>query len=198
MRTLSIAVVLIVAPLITAPALGAQEAPAFHAGQWAAEFSGGAANSAGVMRFINPRSALVLSFNGSISRTTATPDGDYKTVNTVRNLNLALGMRRHASIASRVLATTELGLDLGYNRQKTGLADAFGNPITSRSSQTSFGIYGEIGGQYFVAPHLALGAVATLNASMSRGRNETQGTGTDYSGLSLNTFLRPIRITLYF
>ena len=199
MRKLALRSALVFVSLTAGSALAAQETPTFHAGEWAAEFTGGAANSAGVMRFMNPRSALVFSFGGVLSRSTATPDGSEKAVSTTRNLNLALGIRRHTTVASRVLATTELGAQLGYFRQKTEVPGVFGDPLaTSHQSQTSYGLYGEIGGQYFVASHLALGAVATLNANFSTGRNESGGSGTDFRALSLTTGLRPIRITLYF
>ena len=198
MRKLALRSALVFVSLTAGSALAAQETPTFHAGEWAAEFTGGDAYSAGVMRFMNPRSALVFSFGGVLSRSTATPDGGEKEVSTTRNLNLALGVRRHTTVASRVLATTELGLQLNYYRQNTHIPDAFGNPLASHQSQTGYGLYGAIGGQYFVASHLALGAVATLNANFSTGRNESGGSGTDFRALSLTTGLRPIRITLYF
>jgi len=176
--------------------LAAQEIPAFHAGEWAAEFTGGNWNNAGVMRFFSPRSALVLSASGSFSRSTATPDGGVESTSTSRALFLALGVRRHNAVASRVLATTELGAELDLNRVKTR-TDAFGGPIY-RQRQTNYGIYGEIGGQYFVASHLALGAVASVNLTRSTGRSESGGPAVDVSGFSLSTGLRPIRVTLYF
>ena len=199
MRKLAFRLALAFASLTAADALAGQEAPAFHAGEWAAEFSGGNASSAGVIRFFNPRSALVLDFSGSLSRSTSTPDVGDKAVSTGRHLYLGLGIRRHAAVAPRVFATTEFGVDLNYLRQRTDYPQAFGGSITTnRQSQTSYGLYGEIGGQYFVASHLALGAAATLGAKLITGRDQNGASTTDSRGLSLSTGLRPIRITLYF
>ena len=176
--------------------LAAQEIPAFHDGEWAAEFTGGNWNNAGVMRFFSPRSALVLSASGSFSRNSETPDGGVEATSTSKSLFLALGVRRHNTVAPRVLATTEVGAELYLNRLKTK-TDAFGGPIY-RQRLTNYGIYGEIGGQYFVASHLALGAVASVSATRNSGRNETGGPAVDVSGFSISTGLRPIRVTLYF
>lgn len=176
--------------------LAAQDLPAFHAGEWAAEFTGGNWNNAGVMRFFSPRSALILSGSGSFSRSTSTPDSGVASIGTSKSLFLALGVRRHNTVASRVLATTEFGAELNLDRVKTR-TDAFGGPIY-RQRQTSYGVYGEIGGQYFVASHLALGAVASFGAIRSSGRSESGGASEDVHGFSLSTGLRPIRVTLYF
>jgi len=188
---------LLIASLAAGRGLAAQDIPTFHAGQWAAEFTGGDGASEGVMRFFSPRSALVISGSASLSHNTAAPDNATESTSSLRSLFLALGVRRHTTIASRVLATTELGANIGLSRGKT-TTDAFGDPVTGRQSQTNYGIFGEIGGQYFVASHLALGTVATLSASRTSARAESGGTGTDYRGFSLSTVLRPIRITLYF
>jgi hypothetical protein len=188
---------LVLASLGVSRALAAQEIPDRHAGQWAAEFSGGNFNNIGVMRFFSPRSALVLSGYGSLSHNTAAPDGSGKRTDNTQSLSLALGVRRHATVASRVLATTELGANMGLYRSKL-TDDGIGSPTSSSQSQTNYGLYGEIGAQYFVASHLALGGVLTVNANMYSGRTAGGGSGTDYRGFALSTGLRPIRVTLYF
>lgn len=197
MRTPTICFALVLASATACRGLAAQEMPTFHNGEWAAEFSGGSGTNAGVMRFFSPRSALVLSGGGTVSHTTTTPDAGSKSTTNVQTFMLALGVRRHTPVAPRVLATTELGASVDFAHSKT-TTDGFGNPVDNRLTQTSVGIYGEIGGQYFVASHLALGAVATINASVSTGRNENGGSAADLRGFLLSTSLRPIRITLYF
>jgi hypothetical protein len=188
---------LILASLAASRGLAAQDVPTFHAGQWAAEFTGGDFTNEGVMRFFSPRSALVLSGFGSLSHGTATPDGSAKQTSSTQSLFLALGVRRYTNVAAHVLATTEFGAGAGFYRSKT-VGDVFGNPTANLQRQTNFGIYGEVGAQYFVTTHLALGSVLTVSANGSSGRNENGGTGTDYSGYNLTTALRPIRVTLYF
>lgn len=197
MRTLAIRFAVVLASVTACRGLAAQEMPTFHDGQWAAEFSGGSGTNAGVMRFFSQRSALVLSGGAALSHTTTTPDAGNKTTTNMQSFVLALGVRRHTPIASRVLATTELGASVDFEHGKT-TTDGFGNPVDNLLTQKSFGIYGEIGGQYFVASHLALGTVATINASVSTGRNENGGSGADLRGFFFSTSLRPIRITLYF
>ena len=197
MKMPALRLALVIASLATGRGLAAQEIPTFHAGQWAAEFTGGNWGNAGVMRFFSPQSALVLSASGSLSQNKASPDGGTRSKSDAQSLFLALGVRRHRTVAPRVQATTELGASFGVNHW-TSTTDLVGNPVRSRETRTNGGIYGEIGGQYFVATHLALGTGAVLNASMTSGRNESGGSGTDYRGFALSTSLLPIRVTLYF
>jgi hypothetical protein len=192
----AIRVALLLAPLALSRAASAQEIPAFHAGQWGAEFTGGNWTNAGVMRFFSPRSVLVLSASGSYSRNTATTDGGNRQTSSTRALSLALGMRRYSTVASRVVATNELGAYTGFSRSKTS-SDWLGAPGYFQSQSYS-GIYGEIGGQYLVTAHLALGTGATLAANVNSGRSESTGNGTDYHGFSISTQLLPIRVSLYF
>ena len=196
MRTFAIRFAFLLATATACRGLAAQEIPSIHAGQWAAEFTGGNWSNAGVMRFFSPRSALVLSASGSLSHNTATPDGGSAATSTSQSLFLALGVRRHATVASRVVATTEIGAGVGFSRSKN-TSSGLGNPVYQQRN-TSYGIYGEFGGQYFVASHLALGAVASIGGSVSSGRDEAAGTGTDYRGFNLSASLRPVRVTLYF
>ena len=196
MKKPALRLALVLTSLVATRALAAQEVPTFHAGQWGAEFTGGNWGNAGVMRFFSPSSALVLSASGSYSRNTSTPDGGTAATSSVRALSLALGVRRHSSVASRVLATTELGAYTGFSRSKS-VSDGFGNPVYTQSQRYT-GIYGEIGGQYFVTAHLALGSGAVLGANINSGRSENAGSGTDYRGFSISTTLLPMRVSLYF
>ena len=196
MRTSTIRFALLLSSLALSRAVAAQDIPTFHAGQWGAEFTGGNWTNAGLMRFFNPRSALVLSASGSLSHGTSTPDGGAKSTSNSQSLFLALGVRRNTTVAPRVIATTELGANYYISRVKTTL-DALGNP-PYRQNQTNYGLYGEIGGQYFVTPHIALGTGAALGASFGSGRTESGGSGTDYRGLYVSTTLLPVRVSLYF
>lgn len=184
--------------LLTAAIAEAQETPAFHRGQWAAEFSGGSAVSAGVLRFFNPTSALAVSFGGVLSESHSESNSSPDAKDSQGYLSLAVGLRRHTSVAPRVLARTEFGFVGNASTYRNQYNDVTGAVIQSRQSIFGAGGYGEIGGQYFLTPHIALGAAATLMATRNWGSSRTGTMRSNLRGFLISTGLTPIQLTLYF
>ena len=154
--------------------------------------------SVSVLRFRNARSAFVLSASGTLSRFTTEVNGGTDRETSQRGIYLGLGLRRHTVVAPRVLAQTELGVFTWFNQTRIRGTDAFGAPTVNKMSNWNMGAYGEIGGQYFVASHLALGAAGTLSAGRMQSRTNNNGLRERGSGFAVTTALTPIRITLYF
>lgn len=201
MRALTLAAALTLASVTIGRAAEAQEMPQFHAGEWAAEFSGRDVVTAGVMRFFNPQSAFVFNFGGSWISQRTTPDApNNPTKLSTQQLATAFGVRRHRAVAPRVLSYSELGAELGVYHAHQTQYDAFGNRLTTNTTGESYGLYGELGGQYFIAPHLALGVAGALHADANhnRARPAVNGIGMVGNGFAISTSLTPIRLTLYF
>jgi hypothetical protein len=184
--------------VLTTAIARAQEVPTFHRGQWAAEFSGGAAVSAGVLRFYSPTSALAVSFGGTLSQSQSESNSSPDVKDSQGYLSLAIGLRRHTSVAPRVLARTEFGFVGNASKYRNQYTDVTGAVVESRQSIFGAGGYGEIGGQYFVTPHIALGAAGTLMATRNWGSSRTGTSRSNSRGFLIATGLTPIQLTLYF
>jgi hypothetical protein len=155
-RTLTVAFILIPA------CLTAQE---FRAGQWGVQFAGGLSlPSIGVMRFTGPRTAwlLDLNFSGRVMNGTrpdgggGTADADERAV----SFSADLGKRFYQDVRQQVRTHQSIGLTGGYLNQKT-------NAVTGPDiafNQWFGGVFGELGGAYWVVPSLSVGATGSIAA----------------------------------
>ncbi len=178
-------------------AIAAQEAVTpFHRGQWGADFTTSYAFAgAGVVRFTSPTRAWVMDLSTNYRRDTnryqdttnsqsrSSIDGD---------LTLRLGRRSYRPIGDRVYRTLTLGV-LGNFRHQANNA-----PGLYRSSSYGTGIFGDIGAQWMVTPHLSLGAQWGGNLSWNAYRSKSGPNVQRASSFSASAGTLGLRGALYF
>jgi len=156
-----------VLPLLTALLL-TQSAPTdtlpFHRGEWAALFAGGGNfTSLGFLKFRGPKQALVLDIrvgagHGEQLRTDST--GTHLGVaDSHAALSLRFGWRRYHAVGPKVAAHHSFGLLASFSR---GVAQSPG--VRTISNTWNAGVFGDIGGSYFLTPRLSVGA--TISADL--------------------------------
>jgi hypothetical protein len=133
-----------------------QEPPPFRRGQWGVDvmlsngFSG-----AGALRFSSPTRAWVLDVSGTYDWDESRYRDTTRTITgrgVGNGLTLRLGRRAYRPIGSRVYRTLGAGILGSFSFSASNGA---GSP---RTYAFGGGIFGEIGGQWMVTPHLSLGA----------------------------------------
>ena len=162
-----------------------------RAGQWGAEVVvGPSASGASLLRFQSRRLAWVLGADFNISRRELEVDGPVDTDDsqTFMDVRARLGLRSYRESSSdRLRPVVGGGLRLG-------LADG-----PDDASTTTVGVYGELGGVYFVAPHLSLGAVGELTAGYSKRKLDGIGTTTtELTSLDFSGSLVRVMLSVYF
>jgi len=171
----------------SARAQGTTTATPFHAGQWGIE-GYAAGQSGGIMRFFTPRTALVLTLSGDrldlSDNAAAAPTSNRATV-----VDATLGFRRHSMLAQRIASTFGAGLIAGSVTQKI----AYGGPAGTSSYHGSYiGAFVDVGGQYMVADHFAVGLAYRFAGQ------HLKPNGSDQRGTEFQLGFLPIRATLYF
>ena len=171
-----------------AQAQAATIASPFHAGQWGIEgYATG--QTGGVMRFFTPRTALVFTLSTNHISTSSTDNTFGPSTNHATQLDATVGFRRHSMIAQHVAATFGAGLAVGTIQQK----ETFPPPSGTNSLRSHYlGAFVDLGGQYMVADHFAVGIAYRLAGEhlVSGPANQT---GSEFSSAFL-----PIRAALYF
>lgn len=159
-----------VLPLLTALLL-TQSAPTdtlpFHRGEWAAQFAGGGNfTSLGFLKFRGPKQAFVLD-----TRVGAGHSEQLRTDSTGTHLSAAewhatlslrFGWRRYHAVGPKVAAHHSLGLLAGFSHSVTRFPGA-----RSISNAWNAGVFGDIGGSYFLTPRLSVGATITADIRYS-------------------------------
>ena len=193
MRRMQLAAACVVALGTTAigATSAAAQAPAipspFHAGQWAIE-GYAAGQTGGVMRFFTPRTALALTLSADHLDTRSDDASSTLVSSKSTTLDVTLGLRRHTMLASKVAGTFGIG--------------AVGGTVKRRQEYTIFspdhfhsgyyGAFADLGGQYMVADHFAVGVAYRFVA------RHVSNSGSHQAGTELATGVLPIRATLYF
>lgn len=133
----------------------------FRRGQWGAEFGiDDGTVGLGVLRFRSKRTAWQLNGNFAASWSKSDPYfGDQSEKDIF--INLRAGPRRYRPIAADVAAYVGMGLVGGY-----GWSDGTNNWRRTWNA----GVFGELGGAYFVTRHLTLGARVDASASYAEYR----------------------------
>lgn len=156
--------------LLAVPA-GAQQgdsatATPFRPGQWAVQFSPGYSTpSLGALRFRSPRSAWVI--DASLSGFFGEDEGDVTDGDrTDLRAALELGTRRFRPVAERVHAYTGFGIFGSVLETSRELGPTVSG--VTDESQYRAGLYAELGGNWMITPHLALGARTRFQAGYQR------------------------------
>jgi hypothetical protein len=148
-------------PLLTALLL-TQAAPAdslpFHRGEWVAQFAGGLNfGSVGVLKFRSPHKALVLDIRieGGHGEDVATDSTGthFDGVGSHADLVLRFGWRRYHPAGPKVAAYHSWGLLAGFTHSV-----AVQPGFRSIANGWNGGVFGDIGGSYFLTPRLSVGA----------------------------------------
>ena len=147
------------------------------------------AQTGGIMRFFTPRTALVLTLSANHLKTNSDEPGSTLVSNEATVFDATLGLRRHAVLASKVVGTAGGGLVAVSVQQRQEYRGAL-SPSSFHSSY--YGAYAELGGQYMVADHFAVGIAYRL-----LGRH-VKNSGTSQAGTEFLSNVLPIRATLYF
>lgn len=193
MRPVQLAVAGIVA--LGGATIGASRADAqataaspFHAGQWGIE-AYAAGQTGGIMRFFTPRTALVLTMSALHTKTHSDEPANTLVSDEATVFDATLGFRRHAVLASKVVGTLGAGVVAGSVQARQ---EYRGIPSRSSFHSSYYGAFAELGGQYMVADHFAVGV-----AYRFLGRH-IKNSGSGQSGTEFLTDVLPVRATLYF
>src|SRR5687768_6906678 len=136
-------------PSPNAPPSSRVDSLPFRRGQWGAEFGiDDGTLGLGVLRFRSTRTAWQLNTTfGAAWIQTDSPFGDQS--GTSVSVSLRAGPRKYSPIGPAVAAYVGTGLMGAYNWSESD---------DSRRQSWDAGVFGEVGGAYFVTPRLSLGA----------------------------------------
>jgi len=173
------------------------DSSAFHAGQWAMQFGGGAnLFSLGALKFTSPRSAMLVDVdfytvivNGHRTDFSGTVESDDKTT----QFNLRLGKRSYRTPRGRIVSFHSLAFEAGYFGRL--LDFQFGR---ERIRQWNAGLYWEVGAAYRVTPSLSLGGSASVSAGYLYQRQENTGTTTKGGGFYFQGIHPVFAVAIYF
>ncbi len=139
----------------------------FHRGEWAAQFAGGGNfTSLGFLKFRVPQKALVLDVRVSVGHseqlTTDSTGSHFNGAESHANISLRFGWRRYHAVGPKVAAYHSLGL-LGALSHGVAVFPAGGNTTNTWNA----GVFGDIGGSYFLTPRLSVGATIAADIRYS-------------------------------
>ena len=203
---LTLVSLLLTASLVSPPRVAGQDSPAppnaeqpavaidslpFRRGQWGAEFSiDGGTVGLGVLRFRSTRTAWQLNASGSADWSKSEASYDTSSATSIF-VNLRAGPRRYRPLAPAVAAYVGTGLAGGYSWSK--LDDGWRRGWNA-------GVFGELGGVYFVTRRLSLGARVQASAAYSEVRQVSATPFAGYRDRHVGIGVSPVRIVgaLYF
>jgi hypothetical protein len=150
------ALTLVAAVTATTPLAAQSSDPAGpRGGTWGGEVLFPSAR-ASLLRFVSPRTALVLTFDGfvaGIEREQPTFGGEVETEESdASGFNVGIGLRNYTG-SGQLRPVRGLGVFAG---RLTDVSDA---------RQTTYGAYGEFGAHWFFTPHVSVGAIGELRAT---------------------------------
>jgi hypothetical protein len=199
MRFRSLAIVSLAAVAISPPLVFAQEALPYSAGQWGLEASVSPDPEGGVLRFLSPKTAVVLSGSYyTLSTKDKADDPFFGTFTTKTSQSLAavrLGVRFFRPIATSLVQFTTIGATAQHISEERD-DPISGAPLDVRL--TNLGAFGELGVQYHFAPRFAVGTA--FRAEYLHVSGKTTGSGPDVKttgdGFALD--FMPIRASIFF
>ena len=169
----------------------ATDTTGLRAGQWSVQFGAGSGfgvANVGILRFSNPRSALMLrlDFSGEYLSGTRTAVGVSEDQND-RSVFLAAGLGKRFYQASRhkVRSFQSIGAFGSYQDFKQTFAGT-----VFRTSSWRAGLFGELGAGYWITPNVSLGGTATVSGgrahrSTENGTDEVSEKGWFVSGVDV-------------
>ena len=163
----------------------------FRRGQWAAEFGiDDGTYALGVLRFRSARTAWQLNANGAADWSKADAPFDASSGTSVF-VNLRAGPRRYRPLAPAVAAYVGMGLAGGY---------LWSERTDNWRRGWNAGVFGELGGVYFVTRRLSLGARVEASAGYSEHRQASASYPVPHRDRHFSVGLNPVRIigALYF
>jgi opacity protein-like surface antigen len=179
------------------PATAAAQSLPFRAGQWGAEFQSGDLTSAGVMRFMSPRTALVFDV-GVLNLSTEQDDGTETVENSTSLLALRLGFRNYMPVANRVSSFWSIGGEVARGSNTEEVSGPFDGTVEEK--QTSFGVFGQLGADFHVTPNIAVGIAYDLSIAKISGEvtQDPGGADIDLSGTRILGTFTPVRFSIFF
>lgn len=179
------------------PAAAAAQSLPFRAGQWGAEFQSGDLTSAGVLRFMSPRTALVFDV-GVLNLSTEEDDGTDVVENSTSLLALRLGFRNYMPVANRVTSFWAVGGEVARGTEKEEISGSFA--ATRELTQTQFGVFGQLGADFHVTPNIAVGIAYDLSIAKISGEitENPGGPDVDLSGTRILGTFTPVRFSIFF
>lgn len=191
-RALVILLALSIAPALAHGQDPSPARPAFHAGQWAAEFTlSGGFSGIGAIHFSTPAKAWTLAaqVGGQFTDWSGNNNsGDYQ------NVTLNVGRRWYRQGAARVRPFTGLGLSGSFSRRHS---QAGTNDQSSRSY--GGGLFGQLGAAVFFAPELSLGATWSANLTVLHQGNYINGAfQNDLTNIGFNAGFLSLQGAFYF
>ena len=136
----------------------------FHRGQWAAQFAGGAFVSVGFLKFRSQTKALVFDIRVTGGHgetlTTDSTGTHFSSLGSSADITARFGWRRYHANGPKVAGHYSFGL-LGGFKHSVGVAPGFRDV----SNGFDAGLFGDVGGSYFLTPKFSIGA--TIGAAIS-------------------------------
>ena len=171
-----------------AKAQATDNATPFRAGQWGIEgYASG--QGGGILRFLTPRTALVFTLSADHLSTSSDDASGSPSSNHATQLDATLGLRRHSMVVQHIAATLGAGLAAGTIQQKVTYPPPDGSDDYRSHHIAAFV---DVGGQYMVADHFAVGLAYRLMGEHFK-TGPLHQTGFDFSSAFV-----PLRATLYF
>ena len=126
-------------------------------GTWGAELGVGGGQSAALLRFRSPTSAILIRGEAmwvEISEERLTIDGVQTQRYTLTSITARFGVRRYQGPGARVRPFSSVGVLAGYAQNPSGPG-------------WTGGAFGDVGATYFFSPHVSLGAAGGLEATFT-------------------------------
>ena len=166
----------------------------FRKGQWAIESSFGY-SSLGLLRFLSPRSAIVVDVSGYFRaekrRYEADTDPDARSA--YSNMGVQLGRRAYRPLSANAATLFSTGLAVNRSTQTEGYM---------RDVTMAYGLFFEAGGAWFPIRRLSIQVLAGSSAVYTRGKTDYSDNQfvSDYSttGYSINPVTATVSATFYF
>ena len=168
----------------------AQDAVAFHPGQWGAEFQiGNGFVGTGALHFSSPTRALLI--NVGTNYTHASASGAGQGSGNATDVTLDLGTRRYHSFGPHLYRLITFGLSANYQRQSSDLNNATVEAIGG-------GPFVDLGASWMVTAHLALGARWRAALAYDHVKQDLAGTVTRINRVSVSLGGLSLAGQLYF
>ncbi len=184
-------------PAASAPSV--RDSLSFRPGQWGAEFEVRDAASASALRFHAPTQAWIATLSGELFHADADRGEERRA-----RAQVLVGNRWYRPAGRAIAPFWGVGIGAGFLSDRREIQIGTGNtPPAVVDDELLVGLtYWEVGAQWLVTPHLALGAAWRVQASIERNRAERVSASPPFDppGTTIRFGAQPmaLRGTLYF